>query len=532
MSSLTRIFSAAAILLFILPLAATSQSDRNHAIIEIKREAIISAHGNNQASGIRVLPGERYVGYRSDALPGGGRLINILDTIYLIKHIPTNPAYQTGETTNPNNHRAGLLRKPIITRLTKGGKEYYRLDVSAFKTYSDTVVIRTYAGSEILRFITLNQADIERSKIEPNPIIRISASGELTRFYDLPPYEEVEINRNYYQVFTREDNVECFWEKESGFLYELSGNQLIHIQTATEADSIVAESIENTDFTMYIGRDLVRESTYGGKVKKRLLSFDSGYFSVISNNLVYVLVVVILLILIIIVLFSYDWMEGVAKKYWQRLILLISPTLSHELNTKDTLRSLADKYETRVIEIIKLNPSLKDTKRTLKLKQLGLRFIEIPRSQKNTHNTSTIKSRQRQLNEWFQKPLLPFPVDAAIPKDEPTASLDRLSITAVTKMESEIGIRKVLGNDAEQKELNSIFASFTREMELMKNEIAVLKKDQHLTTSLISRLNNKNSELTAKIERMNDESNLQKQYLEELITENDNLREKLNQFLT
>jgi hypothetical protein len=389
MNSITRIFKTAAMLLLIWPLFAISQSDRNHAIIEIKREATISAHGNNQASGIRVLPGERYVGYRSDAVTSG-RLINILDTIYHITYSTVNPAYQTGETTNPNHHRAGLLRKPIITRLTKGGKEYYRLDVSVFKTYSDTVVIRSLRGSEILTFITQNLADIERSKIDPNTIIRISASGELTRFYDLPPYEEVEINRDYYQVFTRKDNVECFWEKESGFLYELSDNKLIKIQTATEHIPIVAEGLGNRSLTMYKGSEWKSEIISRTRDGKSFFSFSADYFSFLSDNLVYVLAVVILLVLIIIVLFSYDWMKGVVSKYWQRLSVFVFPTFTIKLNSDDTLKSLSEEYKVEVDEILKHNPNMNGDRQNSRLKNHGYKTVKIPKAKKSLNGGNKV----------------------------------------------------------------------------------------------------------------------------------------------
>jgi hypothetical protein len=562
MNSITRIFSAAAILLFILPLAATSQSDRNHAIIEIKREAIISTHGNNQASGIRVLPGESYVGYRNDAVTSG-RLINILDTVYFI---PIYAGYDLKEGTNPNHHRAGLLRKPIITRLTKGGKEYYRLDVSVFKTYSDTVVIRTYAGSEILRFITLNQADIERSKIEPNPIIRISASGELTRFYDLPPYEEVEINRDYYQVFTREDNVECFWEKESGFLYELSDNKLTKIQIATENRPIVAEGLGNRELTMFKGSEWESEIISRTRDGKSFISFN---------------VVVILLVTGIIVFFSYDWMKGVVSKSWQRLSVLVFPTFTIELDNNDTLHSLSEEYKVEIEEILKHNPHTDGIKQSSSLKYKGFKTIKIPKSKnyfsplrsansdtnsqpntgisesttelqqnenikgtsaaqsentlgKNTESSNrVIEARPvEQINFRTKKNPITFPHQIELPKVVSRTAVDEfLRKKEDSKKQSEAAQLKNIRGEDRDKEISSIFASFSREMELQKSEIVELKKNHDQTKTLVNVLYRRNNELLGKIEGLYNDTTGLKQQLDELIDENHNLREKLNQFL-
>lgn len=381
MNSITRFFLTAAILLIALPFIAKSQSERDHAIIQILREVTLSQHGTQSDSRLRVFPGERYVGYQNDAVPAGARLINILDTIYHIPHSSDNPAYQTKGETHPNKHRAGLLKNPIITRLTKGGKEYYRLNVLQFKTYSDKVVIRTLRGSDILTFITQNQADIERSRLEPNTIIRISASEELTKFYDLPPYEEVEINRDYYQVFIRKDNVECFWEKESGFLYELSGNELLHIRTATKNNPIIEQGI-GQQITMFIGKELESESFSQRRDGISFFSFNADYFSLFKDNLIYVLVVIILLVIIIIVLFNYYWMAAVVSKGWQRFSVFVFPTFTHVLDSNDTLYSLSDKFKVEFEEILKHNPNIVGIKPNSKLQRKSIKTVKIPKTKK------------------------------------------------------------------------------------------------------------------------------------------------------
>ena len=315
-------------------------------VIIILKNALVNSTDSTIKQSILLHPNELYI---SSDYPDA-RLIKYQNTEYLIPFkINSELVYDKKEAAPLSNHIKGEWNMSYIKKRMKGGIDYFRIDATWLPELDTTqIIIYNFYGDKISILSKSKPAvDFEKGDLKNKSLIRVVVPGQLTRLYKIPQYDNIPIDKEYYESITDEYDEELYWEKKHGFIYVAVPPGNLELKSKLSPNKTETIILQGRHKAILFAKGEIGKIINLSKTE----SFWDKIINLFKQNIMLVAIILIIFILaIIIVVFR--------KKVANILSPLIGYFLPYELHTVevgDTLERIAEKYDVKIDDIKETN---------------------------------------------------------------------------------------------------------------------------------------------------------------------------------